>query len=68
MLKNADLQADPVVLPFTAVRASLAVLPAAWQCLTSLGPQVVVKSCKSIEALVQMMFDYERYEAREGDA
>ncbi|CEG36329.1 exocyst complex [Plasmopara halstedii] len=40
MLKNVDVGADPVVLPFTSV---------------------VVKSCKSIEALIQMMFDYERY-------
>ncbi|KAL4109588.1 hypothetical protein PRIC1_001287 [Phytophthora ramorum] len=40
MLKNVDLVANPVVLPFT---------------------DVVVKSCTSIEALVQMMFDYERY-------
>ncbi|ETO64284.1 hypothetical protein F444_18142 [Phytophthora nicotianae P1976] len=40
LLKNIDLTADPVVLPFTSV---------------------VVKSCTSIEALVQMMFDYERY-------
>ncbi|KAG6966911.1 hypothetical protein JG687_00004599 [Phytophthora cactorum] len=40
LLKNVDLAADLVVLPFTSV---------------------VVKSCTSIEALVQMMFDYERY-------
>ncbi|EGZ24434.1 hypothetical protein PHYSODRAFT_482423 [Phytophthora sojae] len=40
MLKNVDLGANPVVLPFT---------------------DVVVKSCTCIDALVQMMFDYERY-------
>lgn len=35
-----------------------------WTYLTrvSLNGQVVVKSCTCIDALVQMMFDYERYD------
>lgn len=40
MLKNVNVEANPIVLPFTSV---------------------VVKSCKSVEGLIQMMFDYERY-------
>ncbi|DBA00494.1 TPA: hypothetical protein N0F65_002737 [Lagenidium giganteum] len=40
MLKNIDLNAEAVVLPFT---------------------EAVPQSCRVIENLVQMMFDYERY-------
>lgn len=36
-------------------------LDASWLCVCVGLAQVVVKSCRAVEALVQMMYDYERY-------